>query len=45
LNFSRNSLKILGTLDFNENWLVSSLLHLIVRKNKFSTKEDQEFEF
>jgi hypothetical protein len=45
LNFNRNSLEILGTLDFDEIWLPSSLLHLIARKNKSPTKVDQEFEF
>jgi hypothetical protein len=43
-NFNRNLLEILGTLEFNEIWQVSSLLHLIARKNKFPTKEDQKFE-
>jgi hypothetical protein len=38
-------LGILGTLDFNEIWPASSLLHLIARKNQFPAKEDQEFEF
>jgi hypothetical protein len=37
-------MKILGTLEFDEIWLVSSLLYLIARKNKFSAKEDQKFE-
>jgi hypothetical protein len=45
LNFHRNSLEILGTLEFDEIWLKSSLLHLIVRKNKFPAKGDQKFEF
>jgi hypothetical protein len=40
-----NLLKILGTLDFNEIWSASPLLHLIARKNKFSSKEDQKVEF
>jgi hypothetical protein len=35
----------LGTLEFYEIWLTSSLVNLIVRKNKFSLKEDQKFEF
>jgi hypothetical protein len=38
-------MKILGTLEFDEIWLVSSLLYLIARKNKFPAKEDQKFEF
>jgi hypothetical protein len=38
-------LKNLGTLDFKEIWLASSLLHLIARKNKFPAKGDQKFEF
>jgi hypothetical protein len=42
---SKKSLEILGTLDFNEIWLESSMLHLIARKNKFSAKEDHKFEF
>jgi hypothetical protein len=37
-------LGILGTLEFVEVWLTSSLLHLIVRKNKFLAKGDQRFE-
>jgi hypothetical protein len=41
----RNSLEILGTLEFAEIWLASSLSHLIARKNKFPAKEDQKFEF
>jgi hypothetical protein len=45
LNANRNSLKILGTLEFNEIWQVSSLLHLIARKNKFLANENQNFEF
>jgi hypothetical protein len=40
LKSKKNSLKILGTLNFNEIWLPSSWLHLIARKNKFPTKED-----
>jgi hypothetical protein len=40
-----NSLENLGTLDLNEIWPASSLLHLIVRKNQFLAKEDQEFEY
>jgi hypothetical protein len=38
-------LENLGTLGFNEIWLASSLLHLIARKNKFTAKGDQKFEF
>jgi hypothetical protein len=45
LNSHRNSLEILGTLEFDEIWLASSLSHLIDRKNKFLAKEDQKFEF
>jgi hypothetical protein len=45
LNFNRNSLENLGTLEFGEIWLTSSLLHLITRKNKFTAKENQKFEF
>jgi hypothetical protein len=41
----KNSLENLETLDFNEIWLASSLLHLIARKNKFPAKGDQKFEF
>jgi hypothetical protein len=44
LNFNRNLLEILGTLDFNEIWPASSLLHLFARKNQFSAKDDQKFE-
>jgi hypothetical protein len=39
------SLEILGTLEFGEIWLVSSLLHLIAGKHKFPAKENQNFEF
>jgi hypothetical protein len=45
LNFNRNSLEILGTLEIDEIWLTHSLLHLIARKHKFPAKEDQKFEF
>jgi hypothetical protein len=45
LNFTKNSLGILGTLDFNEICPASSLLHLIASKNQFLTKEDHKFEF
>jgi hypothetical protein len=40
-----NLLGILETLDFNEIRPASSLLHLIARKNKFPSKEDQKVEF
>jgi hypothetical protein len=45
LNFNRNLLEILGTLDFNEICPASSLIHLIARKNQFPSKEDKFFEF
>jgi hypothetical protein len=45
LNFNRNLLEILGTLDFSEIWPESSLLHLVTRKNPFLAKEDQKVEF
>jgi hypothetical protein len=32
-------------LEFDEIWSTSYLLHVIARKNKFPTKEDQKFEF
>jgi hypothetical protein len=38
-------LETLGTLNFNEIWPASSLLHLIARKNHFPAKEDQKVEF
>jgi hypothetical protein len=38
-------LEILGTLEFVEIWLASSLLHLIARKNKLPAKGNQKFEF
>jgi hypothetical protein len=41
LKFNRNSLNFLGTLEFAEIWLASSLSHLIARKIKFLAKEDQ----
>jgi hypothetical protein len=45
LNFHINSLENLGTLEFDEILLTSSLLHLIARKNKFPANEDQKYEF
>jgi hypothetical protein len=45
LNFHRNSLENLGTLELDEIWLTSPLLHLIVSKNKFPAKGGQQFEF
>jgi hypothetical protein len=45
LNFNRNLLEIHGTLDFNEIWPATSLLHHIERKNPFPVKEDQKIEF
>jgi hypothetical protein len=45
LKFNGNSLENLGTLEFDEIWLASSLLYLIRRENKFPAKEDQKFEF
>jgi hypothetical protein len=46
LIFHRNSLKNLGTLEFDEIWLKSSCLHLVAWKiNKFLAKEDQKIEF
>jgi hypothetical protein len=44
LNFNKNLLEILGTLDFKEIWPASSLLHFIARKNQFPSKEDKKFE-
>jgi hypothetical protein len=38
LNCNRNSLEILGTLDFIEISPASSLLHLIARKKSLSNK-------
>jgi hypothetical protein len=38
LKFTRNSQKNLGTLDLDEIWPASSWLHLIARKNQFSSK-------
>jgi hypothetical protein len=43
-NSLENSLENLGTLDFDEIWPASSWLHLIARKNQFSSNEDQKFE-
>jgi hypothetical protein len=40
-----NSLDKLETLEFDDIWLTSSLLHLIAKENEFSAKEDQKFEF
>jgi hypothetical protein len=45
-NSLENLQEILGTLDLDEIWPASSWLHLIARKkNQFSSKEDQDFEF
>jgi hypothetical protein len=41
----KNSLDKLGTLEFDEFWLTSSLLYLIATENEFLAKEDQKFEF
>jgi hypothetical protein len=35
----------LGTLEFDEIWISSSLLHHIAKENEFPAKEDQRFEF
>jgi hypothetical protein len=40
-----NSLDKLETLEFDDIWLTSSLLHLIAKENEFPAKEDQKFEF
>jgi hypothetical protein len=45
LKSKEKSLEKLGTLDFDEIWPASFWLYLIARKNKFPSKEDQEFEF
>jgi hypothetical protein len=34
----------LGTLEFDEIWLTSSLLHLTTKENEFPAKEDHKFE-
>jgi hypothetical protein len=36
-------LKFFGNLEFGEIWPTSSCLHLVVRKNKFPAKADQNF--
>jgi hypothetical protein len=41
----KNSLDKFGTLEFDEFWLTSSLLHLIAKENEFPAKEDQKLEF
>jgi hypothetical protein len=45
LNFNRNSLEILRTLEFDKIWPTSSSLFLVSRKNEFQAKMDQGFEF
>jgi hypothetical protein len=45
LKFTRNLLKNIGTLDFDEIWPASSWLYLVARKNQIPSKEDQKFEF
>jgi hypothetical protein len=42
LKSRRNSRDKLGTLEFDEIWLTSSLLHLIAKENEFPTKKGQE---
>jgi hypothetical protein len=37
-------MEILGTLEFGEIWLASSLPHLIARRNILLAKGDQKFE-
>jgi hypothetical protein len=36
----KNSLDKLGTLEFDDIWLTSSLLHLIAKENEFLVKEN-----
>jgi hypothetical protein len=45
LKFTRNSQENPGTLGLGEIWPASSWLHLIAKKNQFSSKEGQKFEF
>jgi hypothetical protein len=42
LKSRRNSRDKLGTLEFDEIWLTSSLLHLIAKENEFPAKKGQE---
>jgi hypothetical protein len=44
-NSLENLQENLGSLDLDEIWPAISWLHLIARKNQFSSKEDQDFEF
>jgi hypothetical protein len=41
----KNSLDKLGTLEFDELWITSSLLHLTAKENEFPAKEEQKFKF
>jgi hypothetical protein len=43
LKTRKKSLDKLGTLEFDEIWLTSSLLHLIAKENEFPAKEDHKF--
>jgi hypothetical protein len=45
LKTRKNSLDKLETLEFDEIWLTSSLLHLIAKEDEFPAIEDQNFEF
>jgi hypothetical protein len=40
LKFTRKFTENLGTLDFDEIWPASSLIHLIAMKNPFLSKEE-----
>jgi hypothetical protein len=42
LKSRRNSRDKLGTLECDEIWLTSSLLHLIAKENEFPAKKGQE---
>jgi hypothetical protein len=41
----KKSLDKLGSLEFDDIWLTSSLLHFIAKENEFPAKEDQKIEF
>jgi hypothetical protein len=41
LKSNGNSLKILGTLEFEETWPAAPFLHLLRRKNKFAVNMGQ----
>jgi hypothetical protein len=44
LKFNGISLENIGTSEFYKNWLISSSLHLVSKKNKFQANMFQKFD-